>query len=873
MAPLLQIDASSLVAWSDYEAQTKQGAVLFSDPSCLLVHGKDATERLRITNIASPTHSSDAVTKEYVDLMFDGLRVKQACRVATIEDLPLSSLVPGFNVDGVALESGDRILLKDQSVRVQNGVYICDTPPVRSSDALVGQPASGMYLFIDQGDVNRDRSFVCTTDAGWDTIGEHELTFINHSARPTALAGNGLVVSTTSSTALDVDLSKVPLLQTSNHYTGVTNTFDGSIMAVSGIQARHVSLVTDNIDVDPRNAVNIEYLEKRLGGLTWKRPVRAASRMDVSYKLNSENPPPAIRMAAHSIVTNLNEPTAPWGVVGVAYGSRDDAYETYTNGGPWDLPQSTDCFVTEYLFNMTASNSVRTYGLWWQNETVPPVDSAAIRRQMMVHDSNVSSNQQPHLCMNYDMRDLCHFHGFNWSIATEESLTFAIDVWGSNNQADYDDVVSSAEDRGGQLLWSLRDIKALNRWLQLTDHIDGRYVFTCDVSNPNSWVVTDGESFRPVPASVLGSNTEGVFHPVHNMQAYPTAPIDHPILQGAYRYFTFIVAVQSSTRTGTGLPLEVFEMSPNVSPATTPVLQSGSLVDNVTLAINDRVLLLGQEDGRQNGIYTITETGPTRSDDMLQHAQAAGIVTVVHAGQLNGGRAYICVNDADTGSVGAHVLQFLPLNPPPVADDLVGAYSGIVARHTDNSLAINLNTNLLEVTADNRVQIRGGEANAVLGDTSNTFKKPNLFLDQIRATAGLNASSQSTGTLVVDGGIGCSGLIHCDGVMNHSDRDLKKNFDSLGPVALDTIQSINGYEFTWKHSGQRDIGVVAQDVAVHAPLCVTQSAPPDNIMSVNYIKLIPYLVESVKSLKRTIDDLLTREKPDTKRRHTEASIV
>ena len=54
--------------------------------------------------------------------------------------------------------------------------------------------------------------------------------------------------------------------------------------------------------------------------------------------------------------------------------------------------------------------------------------------------------------------------------------------------------------------------------------------------------------------------------------------------------------------------------------------------------------------------------------------------------------------------------------------------------------------------------------------------------------------------------------------------------------------------------GQPSVGVIAQDVLLQAPLCVSHD-PVTDLYAVEYRRLIPYLIESVKSLKRRCDDL------------------
>jgi len=85
-----------------------------------------------------------------------------------------------------------------------------------------------------------------------------------------------------------------------------------------------------------------------------------------------------------------------------------------------------------------------------------------------------------------------------------------------------------------------------------------------------------------------------------------------------------------------------------------------------------------------------------------------------------------------------------------------------------------------------------------------------------------------------------------------SDRNLKNNIIKITD-SNNVINSINGYEFDWNGETDReghDYGVIAQEVEKVAPTLVKKRA--DGYLSVDYIKLIPFLIEEVKSLNNRI---------------------
>ena len=78
-----------------------------------------------ITGLGSPSSSSDAATKNYVDEAVAGLRTRIIAECATTANVNLTNgLEAGDSIDGVTLVAGDRVLVKDQSTATENGLYI-----------------------------------------------------------------------------------------------------------------------------------------------------------------------------------------------------------------------------------------------------------------------------------------------------------------------------------------------------------------------------------------------------------------------------------------------------------------------------------------------------------------------------------------------------------------------------------------------------------------------------------------------------------------------------------------------------------------------------------------------------------------------------
>jgi len=146
-----------------------------------------------ITNLADPVNTQDAATRGFVEATSQGLDVKDSCVAATTGNITIATaLNNGDTIDGVTLSTNDRVLVKDQSTASQNGIYIVGSSPARADDLAAGADAAGMFTFIEQGTVNADNGFVCTSNKGSAVVGTNNLTFAQFSGAGQITTADGL---------------------------------------------------------------------------------------------------------------------------------------------------------------------------------------------------------------------------------------------------------------------------------------------------------------------------------------------------------------------------------------------------------------------------------------------------------------------------------------------------------------------------------------------------------------------------------------------------------------------------------------------------------------------------------------------------------
>ena len=145
--------------------------------------------------VPTPSNATDAATKGYADAIKQGLDIKDSVRVASTANIAVASaLVNASTIDGVAVATGDRVLLKNQAAGAENGIYVvvASGAASRSTDADVSADVtSGMYAFVSEGSASASMGFALTT-ADPITLGTTALVFTQFSGAGQIIAGAGL---------------------------------------------------------------------------------------------------------------------------------------------------------------------------------------------------------------------------------------------------------------------------------------------------------------------------------------------------------------------------------------------------------------------------------------------------------------------------------------------------------------------------------------------------------------------------------------------------------------------------------------------------------------------------------------------------------
>jgi len=150
-----------------------------------------------ITALAPGVSGTDAVNKNQLDGVIQGLDVKTSCRVASA-GTAITIATPGATIDGVTMAVNDRVLVKDQTpggANLANGIYVWNgaaVPMTRSTDAdTSAEVTAGLFTFVSEGTVNADSGWYLMTNNPI-VLGTTPLQFVQFSGAGQVTAGAGL---------------------------------------------------------------------------------------------------------------------------------------------------------------------------------------------------------------------------------------------------------------------------------------------------------------------------------------------------------------------------------------------------------------------------------------------------------------------------------------------------------------------------------------------------------------------------------------------------------------------------------------------------------------------------------------------------------
>jgi hypothetical protein len=117
-----------------------------------ILANQDYVSVSRILNLPMPSALDEPARLRDLNAAIEGLSGKDNCRVSTQANIDLAS--PGATIDGIAMASGDRVLVRQQSNPAFNGIYVWQgaaAPMTRSADANTAAELKSAIVSIAEG--------------------------------------------------------------------------------------------------------------------------------------------------------------------------------------------------------------------------------------------------------------------------------------------------------------------------------------------------------------------------------------------------------------------------------------------------------------------------------------------------------------------------------------------------------------------------------------------------------------------------------------------------------------------------------------------------------------------------------------------------
>jgi|GEM_PF-856506 len=279
------------------------------------------------------------------------------------------------------------------------------------------------------------------------------------------------------------------------------------------------------------------------------------------------------------------------------------------------------------------------------------------------------------------------------------------------------------------------------------------------------------------------------------------------------------------------------------------------------------------------GAYTLDDNTSGYQNTAVGHSSLSANV----GGGLNTGVGYYSLSNNVSGDNNSALGSFANVQGTPAVSNataigtrafvtqsnsiVLGAVSGVNGAGTSANIGIGTTapSHALDVQANS---VFGGRVHIRLHESANDYARMRFtntntannweiagYPNTTNTTAFLNFFYSPVGDVLSLRGDGNAYLL---GVLTQSDARMKKNIVPI-TASLNRLTQLNGYHYQWKDDNRdqaMQIGLLAQEVEKQFPELVKKNEK--GILNVNYIGLVPVIINAMKEQQAKIDFLEKR---------------
>jgi hypothetical protein len=224
------LDLKTVATGADVNITSQDGDILLNADGFAYLDSKDEANKI--------------ATQGYVDAATAGLNVHDSVKAATVENINIATaLENGDILDGVTLATGNRVLVKDQTTKTQNGVYVVQVSgaAVRAEDYnSPPEVDAGDFIFVEGGDANGKTGWVQTQTIT--TVESDNIEFTQFSGAGTYVGGTGIHLD---ANTIELDFTE---FDTDDITEGTENLYFTDTRAVDALEGTTPNFTTIEVD-------------------------------------------------------------------------------------------------------------------------------------------------------------------------------------------------------------------------------------------------------------------------------------------------------------------------------------------------------------------------------------------------------------------------------------------------------------------------------------------------------------------------------------------------------------------------------------------------------------------------------------------------